>query len=324
VVTVSGLLLLGLAAMCWPPPAPWGGGLRRGRVGSIDWFGRLGFSDGSDRRGSSARMIGSDRQDGPGWRAGSDRRNGLGRRPGVRWRLPPWLVSAQVATAAGALLAGLAIAPVAGLAAGVAAAMVTATTVRLSLGAVERRRSRRLLVELSGELRLLARELAAGATVPAAVAAATETDCRASDLLIAVAAEARSMRSPSGDAAESRRSFHDRGLAHDVAAVATRLRSAWQMAARYGVPLARVIRSVSDDVDDRRSQMDRRATSTAGPTLSGYLLAGLPAAGLALGTAMGAHPFHILTSTTVGGLLLLVGTLLTCTGLLWSDRIARA
>ncbi len=96
------------------------------------------------------------------------------------------------------------------------------------------------------------------------------------------------------------------------------------MAARYGVPLARVIRAVSDDVDDRRHQMDRRSTSTAGPTLSGYLLAGLPAAGLALGTAMGAHPFHILTSTTVGALLLLAGTLLTCTGLLWSDRIARA
>ncbi len=116
-VTVSGLLLLGLAVMCWPPPAPWGGGLRRGRVGSIDWV--------SGRLEKLPRRLGSTGQFGSIGRFRSTgrlrlaeqarhRRNGLGRRPGVRWRLPPWLASAQVATAAGALLAGLAIAPVAG------------------------------------------------------------------------------------------------------------------------------------------------------------------------------------------------------------------
>jgi len=55
------------------------------------------------------------------------------------------------------------------------------------------------------------------------------------------------------------------------------------------------------------------------------VLAGLPLLGIALGQAIGAAPLALLLRDTTGGLLLVVGTVLVCLGLWWTERItARA
>ena len=68
---------------------------------------------------------------------------------------------------------------------------------------------------------------------------------------------------------------------------------------------------------------ERRAGEVAGPRVSGYVMALLPALGLALGIGMGADPVQVLVGSPIGAVLLLVGVSLSCIGLLWSARIVR-
>jgi tight adherence protein B len=51
------------------------------------------------------------------------------------------------------------------------------------------------------------------------------------------------------------------------------------------------------------------------------VLAGLPLLGLALGHAVGANPLRVLSDTSAGQGLLVVGTGLACAGVLWSARL---
>ena len=46
-----------------------------------------------------------------------------------------------------------------------------------------------------------------------------------------------------------------------------------------------------------------------------------PAVGVGLGQLIGADPVRFLLSGGIGGWLLVIGVMLACTGLLWSDRI---
>jgi tight adherence protein B len=220
----------------------------------------------------------------------------------------------------------------AGVPTGIAASMVAATMTVLVTGAVRRRRARHRLRQVSRALRLFARELAAGGSVPAAVAAVSASERGAADLLTALAVELEVH--PPGGASPAVRPRHPpaagAGRSKSLAILAdptlgpvvTRLRAGWSMSLRHGIPLAAVVRAIGDEVDHRRSAADRRSAQTAGPALSGYLLAGLPFAGLMLGTAMGARPVLVLTSSALGGVLLVVGTALSCAGLLWSTRLA--
>jgi tight adherence protein B len=244
-----------------------------------------------------------------------------------------------------AAVAGLSAATVAGPACGVAAAAAAATGAALWTASRARRRLRADLADIATALRLFSRELSAGASVPAALTAVSGACPTVADLFVSVAAgmgleagtSAGSRASPlpsvgtlswnrpeDGRARSGPRAKSLHGSTVQVAEISSRLRSGWLMSLRYGVPLAAVARSLSADVDDRCAAMDRRATETAGGVLSGYLLAALPCAGLLLGAAMGAHPVAVLTSTAIGGLLLVAGTLLTCAGLLWSARLSRA
>ncbi len=77
---------------------------------------------------------------------------------------------------------------------------------------------------------------------------------------------------------------------------------------------------IGDVVDDMAAETER-AAQVAGPRTSGYVMAVLPLLGLVLGTGMGADPVHVLLRTSVGSVLLVAGTFLTCSGLLWSARI---
>jgi tight adherence protein B len=87
--------------------------------------------------------------------------------------------------------------------------------------------------------------------------------------------------------------------------------------------LADVVATVESDLVSCGAQRaDLRATA-AGHRATVALLAGLPILGLAMGSGIGAEPVRILTSTTIGHVLLVAGVALELLGLGWSSRLTR-
>lgn len=104
-----------------------------------------------------------------------------------------------------------------------------------------------------------------------------------------------------------------------------RISVAATLSARTGCSLAAVIGAVEDDLRVRLGHARELRSQTAGPRASVALLAGLPLLGLAMGSGVGADPWHELTATGTGQLLLVLGVVLELTGIAWSARLtARA
>jgi tight adherence protein B len=94
---------------------------------------------------------------------------------------------------------------------------------------------------------------------------------------------------------------------------------------RTGCSLATVIGAVEDDLRARQGHGRELRSLTAGPRASVALLAGLPVLGLAMGSGVGADPWHVLTATGAGQVLLVLGVGLEFSGIAWSARLtARA
>ncbi|MGH3823422.1 MAG: type II secretion system F family protein, partial [Pseudonocardiaceae bacterium] len=100
-----------------------------------------------------------------------------------------------------------------------------------------------------------------------------------------------------------------------------RLAEAWALADRYGIPLAELLDAVRSDTEHRVRFAAEVQARLAGPRATAAVLAGLPLLGLALGHAVGAAPWRVLSGTPVGQLLLVIGTGLACGGVLWSARL---
>lgn len=100
-----------------------------------------------------------------------------------------------------------------------------------------------------------------------------------------------------------------------------RLAAAWRVADEHGLALAELLDAVRADILGRRRFRERTEASLAGARATALVLAGLPILGVALGQLMGADPLRILLGGGLGGMLLLIGTGLGCTGLLWTDAI---
>jgi tight adherence protein B len=66
---------------------------------------------------------------------------------------------------------------------------------------------------------------------------------------------------------------------------------------------------------------ERVDAALAGPRATALVLAGLPVLGLLMGQLVGARPWLVLTRAAAGQLLLGLGALLTCAGLIWSARL---
>jgi tight adherence protein B len=104
----------------------------------------------------------------------------------------------------------------------------------------------------------------------------------------------------------------------------SRIAAGVRLSVRTGCSLAAVACAVEDDLRARlRHQQDLR-TAVAAPRASAVLLAGLPLLALAMGSGMGADPWHVLVATPVGNLLLVLGAGLEVAGLTWSGRLARS
>lgn len=103
----------------------------------------------------------------------------------------------------------------------------------------------------------------------------------------------------------------------------SRIAAGVRLSTRTGCSLAAVACAVEDDLRSRLRQQQDLRTAVAAPRASAVLLAGLPLLALAMGSGVGADPWHVLVATPVGNLLLVVGAGLEVAGITWSSRLAR-
>ncbi|MFK0245221.1 type II secretion system F family protein [Amycolatopsis azurea] len=89
--------------------------------------------------------------------------------------------------------------------------------------------------------------------------------------------------------------------------------NAWELAGRFGLPMADVLDSARRDAEAEAGFRRRLKAKMAGPRASAAALAVLPLVCLPLGEAMGASPLGVLTGTGAGQSLLVVGS-----GLIWA------
>ncbi|WP_329054288.1 type II secretion system protein [Amycolatopsis sp. NBC_01488] len=95
------------------------------------------------------------------------------------------------------------------------------------------------------------------------------------------------------------------------------LAAAWTLGKRYGLPMADVLNATRRDAEASLTFARRARAKLAGPRASAAVLTGLPALCIVLGQAMGASPLPVLTESTPGQLLLVVGSILLWAGTAW-------
>lgn len=106
-------------------------------------------------------------------------------------------------------------------------------------------------------------------------------------------------------------------------ALGDRAGAALALAAATGAPLADLLDRMEADgrAGDRATAV--AAAQRAGVRATALLLAGLPAAGIALGYAIGVDPVHVLLRTPLGAGCSLGALALQIAGLAWSARLGR-
>ncbi|WP_342318888.1 type II secretion system F family protein [Corynebacterium mayonis] len=95
----------------------------------------------------------------------------------------------------------------------------------------------------------------------------------------------------------------------------------WTLSSTRGLPVADLLTQARRRLDKQQRHRAATEAALAGPKTTATVLAALPLAGVAMGTAMGARPLTVLLSPGPGGWLLLTGTALVCAGVLVSTRI---
>lgn len=231
-------------------------------------------------------------------------------RPVVAGRRLGALVPASIMVAA--VLSAVRVAPWQLLIAGLT---VGWTAVILGRGGRKAARARKDQAGLADALRAVIRELRAGAAPQEAAAHACADAAPAARLILGPLGRHESIPPAVATAEYPATAVPD--------AVVDQLRRAWDVSGAHGVPLAAVLAGCVGDLDDRAALAQLRGQHVAGPAMSGYVLAALPIAGVALGAGMGSHPIDVLLGGATGGALLVIGVGLCCAGLLWSSRIVR-
>nr|WP_313774179.1 hypothetical protein [Mycobacterium sp.] len=229
--------------------------------------------------------------------------------PGRTRRPPPWLLWC------------------AGLPPLVVAAVVLEPTVVLAaailIGTVSTRRrgasGRARRVEESAALRdgldILAGELRAGAhPVAAFEAAGSEVGGEVGGWLRGVAVRGRL-------GADVGAGIHAVATVSALPACWFRLAVCWRLAQSHGLAIGTLMRAAHYDIVERERFRGRVEAGLAGARTTAAVLAGMPLLGIALGQLIGADPVAFLFSGGGGGVLLVIGVVLSCLGLCWSDWI---
>ncbi|MEU4739553.1 type II secretion system F family protein [Actinosynnema sp. NPDC023658] len=231
------------------------------------------------------------------------RRRLVGLRRGPRWK--PVRPTRPLV-----VLAGAALGIPAGVGGAVAGALLAATVWRTYRETAGQRHRLAASAARADGLKAFVAELRAGAhPAKAALGAAEDAEPPATEVLRAIAATS----ARGGDVGAALVDFPD---AHQLA-------RAWRLSAVHGVPLADVLDAVRRDLDRRTAFAGQVHARMAGPRAGAAVLAGLPLFGVVLGELGGAGPLAVLTGTTPGQVLLLVGVALVCAGLRWSGRLTR-
>lgn len=215
----------------------------------------------------------------------------------------------------------------AGVVAGVGLALTVPVTVTLAAGAVAgtvalrrrhsatRIRRERESTALQAALDVLVGELRIGAhPVSAFGTAAGEVSGPVGEGMRAVAARARL-------GADVAAGLDDVAGKSQLPMHWERLAACWRLAQAHGLSIATLMRTAQQDIIERERFSARVSAAMAGPRTTAAVLAGLPVVGIGLGQLIGADPIGFLLAPGVGGWLLVIGVLLACAGLLWSDRV---
>jgi tight adherence protein B len=109
-----------------------------------------------------------------------------------------------------------------------------------------------------------------------------------------------------------------------VARAARLVDVAWQVADALGAPLADLLDRIDAELRTAERARADAVAQTAAARVTGWLLAALPGAGIALGYGIGGDPLHILLHTPLGAACALGAFGLQCAGLAWTTRICRA
>ncbi|RAV31678.1 type II secretion system F family protein [Corynebacterium heidelbergense] len=95
----------------------------------------------------------------------------------------------------------------------------------------------------------------------------------------------------------------------------------WQLNRRHGVALAPLLDAYVRDLDAQLAHQSKAASAMAGARLTVIVLLALPVGAVLLGGSFGLNTAGLLLSTALGCLLLLVGVLLACGGVLWTEAL---
>lgn len=214
----------------------------------------------------------------------------------------------SVTLTAMAVLAGWLVAGVGGA---IAALLAAITAARRWRAKGDLTRALSAVDGLAEAIRALVAGLRAGAhPAEAAESAATDAQPEAAASMRAIAAAARL----GGDVRLALAAGP-----HTLATGLVRVSRAWTLAQRHGLPLADILDAVGRDLEQRARFARQVLARMAGPRTSATVLAVLPALGVALGEAIGAHPVRMLTGP--GQLLLAFGVALLCAGIAWCGRL---
>lgn len=106
--------------------------------------------------------------------------------------------------------------------------------------------------------------------------------------------------------------------------VATGAIAAWKLAAELGAPLADILDECALALTHAEENAAARSVALAGPVASARMLAILPAAGVLLGTVLGADPLSQLLGGGLGTVSGIAGIALYVVGVRWSGRLVAA
>jgi tight adherence protein B len=220
----------------------------------------------------------------------------------------------RLAVGAGSVATVL-VTPVVGALAAVCGAAAGRVLRRRAEASAERRRSRALAEALG----VLAAEVRAGRSLAEATGTAVD-GCPDPGTALELAPVLRLGEPPPP---EPGLSGVPGGSGGEVGRALVRVAAAVRLSAATGCSLAGVVTAVEDDLRARLRAEDELRAAVAGPRASAAVLAGLPVLGLLMGGGVGADPWHVLTTTVPGTLLLVAGVLLELAGLLWTARLVR-
>lgn len=99
--------------------------------------------------------------------------------------------------------------------------------------------------------------------------------------------------------------------------------AAWEVATTVGAPLAEVLRSLAESMQDASSAADDVRIALAEPAGTARLLLWMPIAGLLLGFALGFDTVTVLVTNPIGIACLVMGLLLVLCARLWTRRLLR-